>query len=82
MKLFLLSLLFFWKTSVAYAYIDPGFIAGFFNLIVASIASLAVIFIFRPYYYFKSLFNKYFKKNDETLKEQENDKINKDNKSE
>ena len=77
MKLFLLSLLFFWKTSVAYAYIDPGFIAGFFNLIVASLASLAVIFIFRPYYYFKNLYNRIFKKDKESLDNMESKDENK-----
>tara|TARA_Y200000002_G_C22529295_1_gene599030 strand:- start:514 stop:756 length:243 start_codon:yes stop_codon:yes gene_type:complete len=59
-----LILIYFLFTNKAYAYIDPGFIAGFFNLIVASIASLAVIFIFRPYYFFKNLFSKFSKKKD------------------
>tara|TARA_B100001109_G_C18437343_1_gene278301 strand:+ start:94 stop:342 length:249 start_codon:yes stop_codon:yes gene_type:complete len=82
MKLLILILLLSFQTSLAHAYIDPGFIAGFFNLIVASVASLAVIFIFRPYYYFKNLFNKIFKKDDYIAKNKENDEVNKDNKSE
>ncbi len=82
MKLITLVLLFFLKTNFAYAYIDPGFIAGFFNLIVASIASLAVIFIFRPYYYFKNLFNKIFKRDKNHVSNSKSDETNKDKKSE
>lgn len=67
MKFLILTTLIFFNSTFAYAYIDPGFIAGFFNLIVASLASLAVIFIFRPYYYFKNLFNRIFKKDRENL---------------
>tara|TARA_B100001939_G_C16458396_1_gene411964 strand:+ start:292 stop:531 length:240 start_codon:yes stop_codon:yes gene_type:complete len=73
-----LILIYFLLTSKAHAYIDPGFIAGFFNLIVASIASLAVIFIFRPYYFFKKLFKKIFKKNSNNLENKENN-IDKEN---
>ena len=51
-------------SNIAYAYIDPGFIAGFFNLIVASLASLAVFFIFKPYFYIKNFLKKIFKKKD------------------
>lgn len=77
MKFIILTILFFFKSTFAYAYIDPGFIAGFFNLIVASLASLAVIFIFRPYYYFKNLFNRIFKKDKESLDNMESKDENK-----
>ena len=61
-KYHIIIILLLFQTS-AHAYIDPGFIGGFFSLIVASLTSLAVLFIFKPYYFFKNLFNKIFKRN-------------------
>lgn len=79
MRILILTTLICFNSTFAYAYIDPGFIAGFFNLIVASLASLAVIFIFRPYYYFKNLFNRIFKKDRENLDNVESKDENKKN---
>ena len=57
---------FFYSTS-AFAYIDPGLIAGLFNFLIATISAFFVLFVFRPINYLKELF---FKKKDKKKQDQ------------
>ena len=58
MKIFGLILVFVFYSTSSYAYIDPGLIAGLFNLIVASVSAFFVFFVFRPLNFLKELFSK------------------------
>ena len=64
MKIITFFLIFFLYSNNAYAYIDPGLIAGLFNMLVASVS--AFFFVFRPINFIKSLF---MKKNDDDKKD-------------
>lgn len=73
MKTILFFLIIFFHTSIAQAYIDPGLIAGFFNIIVAGVSAFFFLFVFRPFNFIKSLFSKKNKdKERENHKEEEN----------
>tara|TARA_B100000161_G_C33411549_1_gene351304 strand:- start:285 stop:524 length:240 start_codon:yes stop_codon:yes gene_type:complete len=69
MKAITIFLIIFFHSSIAYAYIDPGLIAGFFNIIVAGVSAFFFLFVFRPFNFIKNLFSK---KNKDKEKEKEN----------
>ena len=66
MKIITFFLIFFLYSNYAYAYIDPGLIAGLFNMLVASVSAFFFFFVFRPINFIKSLF---MKKNDDDKKD-------------
>jgi hypothetical protein len=66
----------FLYSSNAYAYIDPGLIAGLFNMLVASVSAFFFFFVFRPINFIKSLFMK--KNDDDKNNEKDINKKNKD----
>ena len=66
MKIITFFLIFFLYSNNAYAYIDPGLIAGLFNMLVASVSAFFFFFVFRPINFIKSLF---MKKNDDDKKD-------------
>jgi hypothetical protein len=71
-SLFFFLVVFFYSTS-AFAYIDPGLIAGLFNFLIATISAFFVLFVFRPINFLKELFLKkkelIFKKKDKKKQE-------------
>ena len=72
MKTISFSLIIFLYSSYAHAYIDPGLIAGFFNMIVASLSAFFLLFVFRPFNFIKNLFSKK-NKGKENFKKENND---------
>ena len=73
MKIITFFLIFFLYSNNAYAYIDPGLIAGLFNMLVASVSAFFFFFVFRPINFIKSLF---IKKNDDDKKDDDTAKEN------
>tara|TARA_B100001248_G_scaffold259956_1_gene247093 strand:- start:736 stop:987 length:252 start_codon:yes stop_codon:yes gene_type:complete len=73
MKIITFFLIFFLYSNNAYAYIDPGLIAGLFNMLVASVSAFFFFFVFRPINFIKSLF---IKKNDDDKNDDDTAKEN------
>jgi len=76
MKIITLFLTIFLYCNNAYAYIDPGLIAGLFNMLVASVSAFFFFFVFRPINFIKSLFMK--KNDDDKNNDEDVEKKNKD----
>ena len=76
MRIIIIFLSIFFYSSIAYAYIDPGLIAGFFNVIVAGVSAFFFLFVFRPFNFIKNLFSKKIK-DKEKLNDEEKGNNNK-----